>query len=280
MLFRSLNLKTVISVDNNPYCKSHKPAGRHTQVTDSVALRQVRAAPKAARAAKGVNQMQRQTFAPGQMKPIRGVDARADEDSKDVQTRNAPQQRYEAPEVAQSMTYNEPERGLTGADEAYAPPPGQAASASGSSGPVAAPAHNVLPEDEYGYGGNDQYAEEAAAPAAAAAGGEDDYGYGGAEEEYAYEETPAEGGAEEYAYEEAPAEGGEEYYAEGGEEYAAEGGEEYYAEGGEEYAAEGGEEYYAEGGEEYAEGGEEYYAEGGEEYYAEGGEEYADEDWG
>eukprot|EP01100_Stratorugosa_tubuloviscum_P014591 TRINITY_DN7914_c0_g1_i4.p1 TRINITY_DN7914_c0_g1~~TRINITY_DN7914_c0_g1_i4.p1 ORF type:complete len:334 (+),score=232.90 TRINITY_DN7914_c0_g1_i4:3-1004(+) len=66
----TLNLKTAESFQNKPYCKTHKPNAAHTQVTDSVAVKQATSAPKAARAVQGVKRDQRTTFMPGQMQPI------------------------------------------------------------------------------------------------------------------------------------------------------------------------------------------------------------------
>ena len=224
----TLNIKNVQSHRNKPYCKSHVPKETATQVA-SVEMQNAMKAPKAARAAKGVNKAARGTFAPGALNPTSGADIvnRGGVSDNDTQSKHAPQQSFVAPEPSAPITYDTP-------DEQFS---NMSVSDSGAGG-----------YDEgatYDQGGYDEgYAEE---------------GY--AEEGYAEEGYAEEGYAEEGYYEEGGYDEGyaEEGYAEEG--YAEEG---YYEEGGydEGYAEEG---YYEEGYDEgyYEEGYDEgYYEEG------------------
>merc|ERR1712137_628234 len=140
-------------------------------------------APKAARAAKGVNKAARGTFAPGALNPTSGADVvnRGGAASSDVQSRHAPQQSFVAPEPAASITYDTPDEQFSG----------------------------LSVSDQGGY--DEGYAEEGYA--------EEGYDEGYAEEGYAeegYDEGYAEEGYAEEGYDEGYAEGYDEgYYEEG-----------------------------------------------------------------
>merc|ERR1711907_917769 len=109
----TLNLKTLCSHANKPYCKTHLPRVGHTQVA-SVAMQSAMKAPKAARMQKGVNRTQRGTFAPGALKPTSGAEIvnPGGQASSDIQSRHAPAQSFVAPEPTPHMEY----------DNTYAPP--------------------------------------------------------------------------------------------------------------------------------------------------------------
>jgi len=62
-----LNLRTFQSFENTPYCATHKPAPRHTQVSDSVSTKVAMSAPKGQTRVQGFDKTQRMTFAPGQV---------------------------------------------------------------------------------------------------------------------------------------------------------------------------------------------------------------------
>eukprot|EP01096_Ripella_sp_DP13-Kostka_P004642 TRINITY_DN169_c0_g1_i1.p1 TRINITY_DN169_c0_g1~~TRINITY_DN169_c0_g1_i1.p1 ORF type:complete len:478 (-),score=229.87 TRINITY_DN169_c0_g1_i1:228-1580(-) len=71
----TLNLATVQSFENKPYCKTHKPAHKATQVADKT-TQSALSAPRAAGLSQGVDKTQRMTFAPGRGGPIRARGAR------------------------------------------------------------------------------------------------------------------------------------------------------------------------------------------------------------
>merc|ERR1712137_1061356 len=81
-------------------------------------------APKAARAAKGVNKAARGTFAPGALNPTQGADVvnRGGVSDSDIQSRNAPTQTFVAPEPSASITYDTPDEqfsGMSVSDQSY-----------------------------------------------------------------------------------------------------------------------------------------------------------------
>merc|ERR1712000_462193 len=184
----TLNLKSIQSHQNKPYCKTHFPKVGHTQVA-SVEMQNAMKAPKAAIAVKGVNKTARATFAPGALNPVSGADIvnKGGVASSDVQSRNAPTQNFVAPEPTPHMEYDTPDEqfsGMTvsggdqgGYDEGYA-------------------------EEAYDQGGYDEgYAEEGYAEEGYAEGGYDEgYDEEGYDEGY-YEEGYDEGYDEGY-YEE------------------------------------------------------------------------------
>lgn len=103
-----LNLKTVESFQNKPYCKTHKPNPKHTQVTDSVASQQVKNAPKAARAVGSVKKDTRMTFAPGAMRPVTTAEVVNPGGVVSVDQHSAaPTRTYVPPTPAASMTYGD-----------------------------------------------------------------------------------------------------------------------------------------------------------------------------
>jgi len=103
----TLNLKTLLSHQNNPYCNVHVPKVGHTQVA-SVEMQNALKAPKAARAVKGVNKTARATFAPGALNATSGADIvnRGGEGGSDIQSKHAPKQTFVAPEPAPHVTYD------------------------------------------------------------------------------------------------------------------------------------------------------------------------------
>merc|ERR1712130_1004057 len=165
-----------------------------TQVA-SVEMQNAMKAPKAARAAKGVNKAARGTFAPGALNPTNSADIvnRGGVSDNDTQSKHAPQQSFVAPEPSAPITYDTP-------DEQFS---------------------NMSVADQGGY--DEGYAEEGYADEGYA---EEGYAEGGYDEGYAEE-----GYAEEGYYEEGYDEGyAEEGYAEEG--YYEEGYDEgYYEEG-------------------------------------------------
>merc|ERR1712137_420577 len=60
----TLNLKTVMSHESKPFCKTHVPKVGHTQVA-SVTQSSQQSAPKAAGKVQGIDKTERMTFAPG-----------------------------------------------------------------------------------------------------------------------------------------------------------------------------------------------------------------------
>merc|ERR1711976_211810 len=217
----TLTIKTVQSHRNKPYCAVHVPKEGHSSVA-SVTMQTALKAPKAARAAKGVNKAARGTFAPGALNPTTGADVvnRGGVSDSDTQSRHAPQQNFVAPEPSAPITYDTPDAqfsNMSVSDQGYD---------EGAS---------------YDQGGYDEGAAS--------------YDQGGYDEGYAEEGYADEGYAEEgYAEEGYAEEGYDEGYAEEG--YAEEG---YYEEGYDEgYYEEGYDEgYYEEG---YEEAYEESYA--------------------
>merc|ERR1712137_1421615 len=77
-------------------------------------------APKGARAQQGIDKTARQTFAPGQMHAIRTNNTvRHDQTSAEVQQKNAPDQKFIAPEPTPHLTYEKRDAGLTAAADQF-----------------------------------------------------------------------------------------------------------------------------------------------------------------
>merc|ERR1712227_140484 len=195
----TLNLKSIQSHQNKPYCKTHCPKVGHTQVA-SVEMQNAMKAPKAARTVKGVNKTARATFAPGALNPVSGADIvnKGGVASSDVQSRNAPTQNFVAPEPTPHMEYDTPDEQFSGMTV--------------SGGDQGGYDEGGYDQGGYDQGGYDEgYAEEGYA--------EEGYAEGGYDEGYAeggYDEGYAEEGYDEGYYEEGYDEGYDEgYYEEG-----------------------------------------------------------------
>jgi len=245
----TLNLKSIQSHQNKPYCKTHVPKVSHTQVA-SVEMQNAMKAPKAARAVKGVNRAARGTFAPGALNPTSGADIvnKGGVAGSDVQSSHAPTQNFVAPEPAASITYDTP-------DEQFS------SMSVSDQGGYDDGGYDQGGYDQGGYdeGGYDQGGYEEPAYEEPAAGGYDEGGYDeGGYDEGGYDEGGYdEGGYDEGAYDEGAYDEGA--YDEGG--YDEGGYDEGYYEEGEGYDEGYDEGYYEEGG--YDEGYDEgYYEEG------------------
>jgi len=116
----TLNLKTLESFQNKPYCKVHRPTVGHTQVA-SIEMQSAMKAPKAARMQKGVDSTARSTFAPGALKPVSSAEVvnAGGSNASDIQSRHAPQRNYVAPEPTPHISYENRDSGLTGAAEQF-----------------------------------------------------------------------------------------------------------------------------------------------------------------
>merc|ERR1712137_1309083 len=119
----TLTIKTVQSHRNKPYCQTHVPKEGHSSVA-SVTMQTAMKAPKAARAAKGVNKAARGTFAPGALNPTSGADIvnRGGVSDSETQNRHAPQQSFVAPEPSAPITYDTPDEqfsGMSVSDQSY-----------------------------------------------------------------------------------------------------------------------------------------------------------------
>merc|ERR1711976_1003000 len=205
----TLTIKTVQSHRNKPYCQTHLPKEGHSSVA-SVTMQTALKAPKAARAAKGVNKAARGTFAPGALNPTNGADIvnRGGVSDSDTQSRHAPQQNFVAPEPSAPITYDTPDAqfsNMSVSDQGYD---------EGASYDQGGYDEGAASYDQGGY--DEGYAEEGYADEGYAEEGyaEEGYDEGYAEEGYA-EEGYYEEGYDEGYYEEGYDEG---YYEEGYEE--------------------------------------------------------------
>jgi hypothetical protein len=118
----TLNLKSVVSHQNKPYCSVHKPTVGHTQVasvTDQSAMK----APRAAQRVQGVSKDARMTFAPGTAGPIRG--------GGPGPNRGAPVNRGAA-----APSSSAPVKSTPAPSASYSAPRGGAAAGGGYRGPV------------------------------------------------------------------------------------------------------------------------------------------------
>jgi len=216
----TLNPRNLESYQNVPYCKSHKPDPKATQVADSIAVKQATDVPKAARRVQGIDKNSRMTFAPGSQAPIKAADTGAHHSSR--QHDLAPQQKFVAPEPTPSITSYVNEGPLVKNVGNYG-----GANEDAYSGNAYATDDSTYNQGEYDQGSYDQtaYAQDQ--------GTYDQGGY----EEGSYDQTA-------YTQDQGYAEGGEEGYYEEGQEYYAEGGEEGYYDEGQEYYEESYEEGY------------------------------------